>query len=173
MVTSREEFLFYTLNFSQHRFQCYCRCYRYGTISFTLHLQGGIRLHSTICGYRYFNYIRFESKMSFEFSSSCRVRSCFDRRWGDGYHFLIWGQTSKLFCSNLKVTKTGVHKATPGEQEGGRPRLGQPHQPTWGQNIWCTSIGQGEQSFFSLFRICHFGVLTAIFYVLWMFQREY
>ena len=72
--------------------------------------------------------------------------------------------------TKIKRLKKGVHKATPGEQEGGRPRLGQPHQPTWGQNIWSTSIGQGEQSFFSLFRICHFWVLTAIFYVLWMFQ---
>lgn len=28
-------------------------CYRYRTISFALHLQGGIQLHSTICGYRW------------------------------------------------------------------------------------------------------------------------
>ena len=34
-----------------------------------------------------------------------------------------------------------------------------------------TTRGQGEQLFFSLFRICHFGILTVIFYVLWMFPR--
>ena len=35
------------------------------------------------------NWPHCKPKMSSEGSSSCRVRSCFDRRWGDGHHFLL------------------------------------------------------------------------------------
>ena len=46
-------------------FWCYCRLCRYRTVSFTLHLQGGIQPYSTICDYRYRNFKVWRNTKSF------------------------------------------------------------------------------------------------------------